>query len=283
MRLPATTILLTASLFAGAALAQRDDAALELRLRSIEARLPDIDRIQTLERKVAALNAGGAAAAGEGGGGGSLFSLYQDIQALQRDVRELRGRIEELQHRAEQREQGQRDLYQDLDRRLSAIEREVGLAPEAADAAAEERNAPAGGDAAEDGADPKAVEQAYLAAFDKLQQGKQKAAIGEFETFVEAHPDSDYADNAWYWLGEAHYVDRSYDQAAAAFRRVLSDFPNSDKAPGALYKIGVIQDERGDYERARKTLQDVIDTYPEDNAAELARKRLQALEENGGQ
>jgi tol-pal system protein YbgF len=240
-----------------------------------------------LERKVATLRAGGGEAAAPiaESGGGNLFSLYQDIQALQREVRELRGQIEELQYQAKRREQGQRDLYQDLDRRLRTLEQEVGIAPDAADAASADEDGDAAasdGDRAGDG-DSKAVEQTYLAAFDTLQQGKQKAAIDEFEAFVKAHPDSEYSDNAWYWLGEAHYVDRSYDKAATAFRRVLSDFPNSDKAPGALYKIAVVQDERGDYQRARKTLRDVIDTYPEDNAAELARKRLQALEENSGQ
>lgn len=286
MRLLATAVFFVAASFSLAASAQREPAALELRLRSIEARLPDIDRLQALERKVAALSAGAPVTGQAAEGGGSLFSLYQDIQALQQDVRDLRGQVEELQHQARQREQGQRDLYQDLDRRLRAIEDKVGIVPNAGGAEAAGGNGETGRaeNAGDTGTgDPKAEEQAYLAAFNKLQEGKQKEAIEEFANFVKAHPDSEYTDNAWYWLGEAHYVDRSYDEAATAFRRVLSDFPNSNKAPGALYKIGVIQDERGEYERARKTLQDVIDTYPEDNAAELARKRLDALGESGGQ
>lgn len=287
MRLSATTVLLAAALFAGATPAQNrteDRTALELRLRSIEARLPDVDRLERLERNVAALAAGGTAAAdgvGEGAGGGNLFSLYQDIQALQEDLRDLRGQIEELQHQARQREQGQRDLYQDLDSRLQALEREVGIvsAPIAGDAP--EEAAAATADSA-DGADAEAVEQAYLAAFEKLQQERQ-AAIRDFEAFVQAHPDSEYTDNAWYWLGQAHYVERAYGKAANAFRQVLEGFPDSNKAPDALYKTAVIQDERGEYADARKTLNEVIEKYPEDGAAELARKRLEALEAGGGQ
>lgn len=285
MRLSAT-IVLAAALFAGAAPAQNrteDRTALELRLRSIEARLPDVDRLERLESRLAALAAGGTVAAdgaGEGAGGGNLFSLYQNIQALQEDLRDLRGQIEELRHQARQREQRQRDLYQDLDSRLQALEREVGIvsAPIAGGAPEE---AAAAVDSA-DGADAEAVEQAYLAAFEKLQQERQ-AAIRDFEAFVQAHPDSEYTDNAWYWLGQAHYVEREYGKASNAFQQILEGFPDSNKAPDALYKTAVIQDERGEYANARKTLNEVIEKYPEDAAAELARKRLEALEAGGGQ
>lgn len=283
MRLLTTTALFAAALFATAAPAQ-DRAALELRLRSIEARLPDTDRLDRLERKVDALAAGANVADGDSDGAaapaGNLFSLYQEIQALQQDVRELRGQVEELRHRAQQRELGQRDLYQDLDGRLRALEQKAGIVPSVDDG--ETAAAPETASDAE-AADPEAVEKAYLAAFDKLKQGQHEAAIRDLNAFVEAHPDGEYADNAWYWLGEAHYVGRGYDKALAAFRRVLDDFPESSKAPGALYKIGVVQDEQGNYDAARKTLNEVIENYPEDNAAELARKRLAALDAGGGQ
>lgn len=282
MRPLTTAIAFAAVLFAAAAPAQ-DRTALELRLRSIEARLPDADRLDRLERKIDTLAAGGNAADGgamDGAGGGKLFSLYQEIQTLQQDVRELRGQVEELQYQARQREQGQRDLYLDLDRRLQALEQKAGIVP-AQPAATPEAAPEAPADA--NAADPEAVEQAYLAAFDKLKQGQQKEAIRDLEAFVQAYPDTEYTDNAWYWLGEAHYVGRGYDKALNALRRVLSDFPDSAKAPGALYKIGVVQDEQGNYAAARKTLNEVIEKYPEDNAAELARKRLQALEPGGGQ
>lgn len=284
MRLSATVAVLAAAVFAAAAPAQESRTALELRLRSIEARLPDVDRLERLERQVAALATSGETAGdavGEGAGGGDPFSLYQDIQSLQEDLRELRGQIEELQYRARQREQRQRDLYQDLDRRLQALEREVGIVQAPPDDGGDTPETADDADKATDedeAADPEAVEQAYLAAFDQLKQGRQREAIEGFEAFVETHPDSEYTDNAWYWLGEAHYVERGYDKAQSAFRRVLEDFPDSAKAPGALYKIGVIQDERGDYDDARETLNEVIEKYPEDNAAELARKRLEALE-----
>ncbi|MES1944436.1 prenylyltransferase domain-containing periplasmic protein [Salinisphaera sp. PC39] len=283
MRLLATTAVLVAAAFPAALPAQQDRTALEMRLRSIEARLPDVDRLESLERKVAALSSGEAVQVAQSGGGGTgTVSLYQDIQALQQEVRELRGQIEELQYRARQREQRQRDLYQDLDSRLQALEKNAGIGPGTSagdgsqDAAGDDRGGAGGGD-------PAAAEKAYLAAFEKLKQGDQQAAIADFQAFVKAHPDSDYTDNAWYWLGEAHYVGRAYDKALTAFRRVIQDFPDSNKVPDAGYKIGVIQDEQGQYAAARKTLQGVVDEHPDSDAAGLARKRLEALKESGGQ
>lgn len=284
MRLLATTAVLVAAAFPAALPAQQDRTALEMRLRSIEARLPDVDRLEKLERKVAALASGESVAVAQAGGGGTgTVSLYQDIQALQQQIRELRGQIEELQYRARQREQRQRDLYQDLDSRLQALEKKAGIGPGAGSGDGSASAAGGGGKNGAPGGDPAAAEKAYLAAFEKLKQGKQKAAIADFQAFVEAYPDSDYTDNAWYWLGEAHYVERAYEKALTAFRRVIQDFPDSSKVPDAGYKIGVIQDEQGQYEAARKTLQGVIDDHPDSDAAGLARKRLEALKESGGQ
>lgn len=307
--------IVAAAAFAAAVSAQEQGAedrgnstALELRLRTIESRLPDADRLDELEAKLdkALAGSGGGSEGGatapasdrvaaleekvaqleeasrfQGGGessgsgdGSQLFSLYQDIQSLRQDVRELRGQIEELQHQARQREQRQRDLYQDLDSRLQALEQEAGLG--AAGGAGGESGGGAG--AASDDGNPEEAEKAYLAAFEKLKNGKQKEAVADLEAFVEAYPRSEYTDNGWYWLGQAHYVDRSYDKALNAFRRVLKDFPDSPKAADAAYKVGVVQDEQGDYDAARKTLREVIEKYPESDAAGLARKRLEGLD-----
>ena len=238
------------------------------------------------------------------GGGPNVFSLLQDIQRLQEQVRDLRGQVDTLQYKLRQSEQGQRDLYQNLDKRLSALE--DGDAGRGNDASGEfqpigesdagARSDSGGGygssgggygsagqddtgrsEASGSGSDSAGAEQAYTAAFDELKNGKYDAAISGFEGFLDAHPESRYSDNAWYWLGEANYVQRNYDAALEAFRTVVNRFKESDKVSGSLDKIGVIQDEQGEADNARGTLQRVIDEYPDDNAAELARKRLDAI------
>lgn len=258
------------------------DTALEMRLESIESRLPEAGRIAALEKKVQRLaQARNVAAESNGDSGGSarggdaVFSLYQDVQALTEDVRNLRGQIQELKHEAEQREQRQRDLYESLDERLKVLEREAGVASDS-DVGADD--AGDGGDSSSSESDGAAAEKAYMAAFDQLKAGKYDQARTSFQDFVQAHPDSEYTDNAWYWLGEARYVDRQYDPALTAFQNVIEDFPDSQKVPGAIYKSGVILDEQGKYDKARKALNRVIDQYPDDNAADLARKRLDGMD-----
>ncbi len=202
-----------------------------------------------------------------GAGGPNLFALLQDIQRLQDQVRSLRGQVDTLQYQIRQNEQGQRDLYQNLDKRITALE----------DGGASGRGAnPASGGGAMADTDP-AVEAAYLSAFNELKEGEYEAAVAGFERFVQQYPETSYTDNAWYWLGEARYVERDYNGALEAFQTVVNRFAASGKVPDALYKIGVVQDEQGEPDNARATLNRVIDEHPDTDAARLARERLQAL------
>lgn len=287
------SLLLAAMLWLPAVGHAAPDTATELRLRSIEARLPDADELANLKRKVEQMEAGkggglsdngsGESAAGSGGGN---FQMLQNVQSLQDQVRQLRGDVEQLKHEAKKREKGQRELYQNLDARLQSLEKTGGGGSASNVTSADDNSqasdsAGAGAPVSKAPVDEAAAEKDYLAAFDLLKQGKYSESVTSFDAFVKKYPGSKYADNAWYWLGEAHYVNREYDQSVKAFRTVLKDFPDSTKAPGSLYKIGVIQDEQHETDAAQSTLAKVIRTYPDDNAAELARKRLKSMAGNG--
>jgi tol-pal system protein YbgF len=91
------------------------------------------------------------------------------------------------------------------------------------------------------------------------------------------YPASALLDNAQYWIGEAYYVTRDYDQAAQAFRAVGERWPNSRKAPDALLKLGYTQFEQKHLEDARATLNGVVQRFPGSDAARLAQERLQKL------
>ncbi|MDN5938943.1 MAG: tol-pal system protein YbgF [Salinisphaera sp.] len=285
---PLRYTLLFFCLLGGAAVAQDDiSTALELRLQSIEARLPDIATLHRLQEQVQQLrenpgsrSTGGTAperaessASGAAAAGGGSFSLLQDVQRLQEQVRKLRGQIQSLQHQIKRQEQGQRALYQDLDRRLRALE-QPGRPAIGAGAGGNGATTTRGGLPNVDAA---VVKNAYLAAFQNLKEGDYAKARTELEAFVQKYPHTDYSDNAWYWLGEARYIDRRYDEALQALHTVIEHFPNSAKVPGAAYKIGVILDEQGKTAEARKQLQMVANKYADNHAADLARQRLQAI------
>jgi len=209
----------------------------------------------------------------------------QRLDELQNTVRELRGRIEELEHSFDTLSKQQRDLYADLDKRLAAAgaggaagggtPAAGATAGAAAGAPVADAAAPAGAAA---GGTASSVEQAvYTQAFDALKAGSYSVAVAGFKDFLAAYPASPLAENAQYWLGEAHYVSHDYEAAATAFRAVLRKWPDSRKAPDAMLKLGYTQQAQKQYGAARSTLNEVVRRYPGSEAAKLAAERLRRL------
>jgi tol-pal system protein YbgF len=229
----------------------------------------------------------------EASGSRSLFTLYQKMQRLQKQVRELNGEIDTLKHRIKQNQKVQSDTYEDLDNRLSKLEKDGKRDGSSADGnednrAQENKSRKSAGQknddygskdfqSSEGGADESEVKSAYMDGFNKLKNSHYDAAISSFKKFVSDYPDSDLADNAWYWLGEAYYVQGKPDASEKAFQTVVNRFSSSEKLPGSLYKIGLIEAAGGHTDNAKATLQRVIDQYPDSKVADLAKKKLQSM------
>lgn len=222
------------------------------RLSPQEQRLQEIEtRIGEVARKVDNLNTSNQA---------------QNLTRLESEMRSLRGEVEKLRYEIETGNQRSRELYQDLDRRMQAIENERRSArlamepkiaqPPALPASQEE-------------------ESSYAAHLEQLKAGNYDAAIAGFRDFTSRYPQGKFTDNAWYWMGEAYFVKRDYGSAERSFRSVLERFPASPKAPDALLKVGSVQLEQKQKDEARATWQKVIADYPGTNAANLARQRLE--------
>lgn len=195
------------------------------------------------------------------------LQMSQRIDAQQQELRTLRGRIEELQNENAQLKKQQRDLYADLDKRLSSVT--AGAATVGATAAVG-----AGAAVAATGADELTQ---YNRALEQLRARDYAAAVESFRSLAASYPNGQMADNTQYWLGEAYYVTSEFDHAAAAFQKVLTSWPNSRKAPDALLKLGYTQIEQNKVAQARTTLQQVVARYPDSEAAKLATERLARL------
>jgi tol-pal system protein YbgF len=199
----------------------------------------------------------------------SLLDLSQRIEAAQAETRALRGELDELQHSVTKTQDSQRDMYGDLDRRLAALE-----GGGAAASAATNTNAglpvPQGDDRAN-----------YQAAFDALKDGKYDDAVNGFKRFLTTFPNSALADNAQYWLGEAHYVMKQYPDALRDFKTVIDKYPDSRKIPDALLKVGYCNYELKNYTEARSALGQVVSRYGDTTAARLAGQRLTKMESEG--
>ena len=92
------------------------------------------------------------------------------------------------------------------------------------------------------------------------------------------YPQSDLADNAYYWMGEIFYAWRNYPEAVRAFQTVMYMYPNGNKTPDAMLKMGYAYAEMQQYDAARAVLNDVSARFS-NNATirNLAVKKLQQL------
>lgn len=273
-------LVLTAALAAGGcASTPAADDPMQLKLNDLDARLTRVERIISNQ---------------------SLVELAQHLDQVQADVRQLRGRIEELEYKEEAMRKQQRDLFNDLDKRVSALgggssrlnasggsssgggaSGSAGSGSEGSPAgsgavAAAGAGAAAGG-ASDSGANAGSSEEqtVYAQSFDALKAGSYSVAITGFKDFLNTYPSSPLAENAQYWLGEAYYVTHDLDAAAGAFRNVVQKWPNSRKTPDAMLKLGYTQLDQKRISEGRATLSQVAQKFPNTDAAKLATEKLQ--------
>jgi tol-pal system protein YbgF len=213
-----------------------------------------------------------------------VTELTLQMDELRRENRELRGEIENLGYEIEQLKRKQRDIYLDIDQRLSAGQGAGTLPAEQPAATTEADSAPV----AVENRSPaplvasgnrSKIQAEYQAAYDLLspQQRRYDDAAKAFAGFLKKYPQDPLAPNAQYWLGEANYVSQHNAEAQQAFERVVERYPESTKAPGALFKIGRLQQAAGKNDAARESFKRVLTDYPDSPAAGLARQRLEQL------
>lgn len=114
----------------------------------------------------------------------------------------------------------------------------------------------------------------YLKSFGLYSANNFPAAIESFEAFLKNNPQSDYAANAQYWIGECHYTLSDLPKAKEAFLKVVDVYPNSAKTPDALLKLGYTLSALKEKEKAMVIFEKVITSYPSSPAATKARERL---------
>ena len=115
----------------------------------------------------------------------------------------------------------------------------------------------------------------YQAAVELVKAGSLADAIAALRAFLGKHARHDFADNAQYWLGEAHYAQKDYPRALVEFRNVIETYPRGNKVPDALLKVGYCYQALGQPEKSRAVLEQVVNLYPQTPPAAVAAKRLE--------
>jgi len=239
----------------------------------------------------------------------AMLDMIQQVDELSQEISFLRGEIEIQGNDIGEIKQRQRELYLDIDRRLRELESRATTqapagsinVPQVSTPAVEpttsssQQQAPAvepslpststQSTTASISQTPSVTQseerEAYQAAFDTLKEGRYKQAKTELRTFLDRYPNSSFAGNAQYWLGEAHYVTRNFEQGITEFESVLTRYPTSNKVPDAMLKLGYTFYELKQFDQAKTILQDLRERFPKATAARLAAKRLDRIRKEG--
>lgn len=245
-------------------------AAVALHMPAARAQAPVVDRSpDTSSSRDRGSDSGGEGSAARA----ANAELFSQLQELQQEVRDLRGKVEEQAHQIQQLNRKRLQDYQNLDKRITALQQQGGGAPPAA-------SAPSGAGApvtigAGSGNDQGGKQELddYRAAYDLLKDQKIDQAEKAFEKFVKEHPKSQFAGNAYYWLGKLYLIDGTTDSARDAFEHLINNYPGNRKVPDATFELAKIYYQAGNRAQAKKLLDKVINDYSDvaTTTAELAR------------
>jgi len=260
------TSLLLAGALAAAGLSagcvtSTDIESLEARLDEIQRQIlqaqrqaPSKEEVSNLEQEV----------------GRQMQLLLKSEADMQVRLQELSGQIDQLQAKLEDTNYRIAQLSQTIaatNQELKAVRTSPPVAPPPGDE-------PDPGRRVIVTSDPESL---YQTAYNDYLRGNYDLAVREFQEYLANFPDTELADNAVYWIGEANYRQRRFRQAIEQFDAVLNRYPRSDKVPSAALKKGYAHLELGERSQGVVQLQYVVRQFPNSDEANLARQRLREL------
>ena len=197
-------------------------------------------------------------------------NIQRQLDDLQTQVNELRGVTELHTHQLSQVLERQRELYQELDRRVSEALKPAMQAPSVltVDSLA----------VSKDYSDDLTENEAYDKALNLVLKDKRyEQAIPAFQSFNQTYPQSTYAPNSHYWLGQLLFNKGELAQAEQEFTIVVQQFQDSNKRPDALLKLAMVAQQQNNVDKAIELYRQLISEYPDSTSAQLAKPRLENL------
>lgn len=122
-----------------------------------------------------------------------------------------------------------------------------------------------------------AEQKVYQQAYDELRARRYNKARDSFIAFIEKYPSGQYAHIAQYWIAEASYAQRHYEQAIIDYQLLLDVYPFSPKKAEAELKKAYSYYEINDKNSARTTLNQLLINYPNTTEAGQAKRLLKQL------
>ena len=250
--------------------------------------VPMEKKVAVAEESLAALKTESAAIRGDVGKNSeavaairrSMAETSADIADIRDNLQQLRGQLDLLRKdlaaaatRANRKDEEYKEIRDKLNNavfKINFIENFLGIGaredqPEAAEKGEKLRETSKG---------KPDKESAYVAAYELFKDGKFDKAREAFLNFLKQYPDTEYSDNAQFWLGECFYFEKKYENAILEYEKVAQNYSDGDRVPHALLKQGISFLNLGDKASAKLILQRVISDYPNTNQARTAKAQL---------
>ena len=193
----------------------------------------------------------------------SLELIYQRINDLEREIATLRNLIEENTYLIERYQELQQQRYLDLDKRLHNL-----LSEEKEDLASEYSN----------GQQYNSTEEIdlYKGALELFEASRYAEALESFRELIISYPEGAYSADAYFWSGELYLVQQLFEDAREHYLVVVEKFNDHPRVADSLFKLGVLERALMNDQIANSYLSKVISEFPDTGAAELAKKSLEA-------
>jgi tol-pal system protein YbgF len=204
---------------------------------------------------------------------GRLEQIMQAQNSATADIARLVAQVQELKQQSTRQPPTETELlarYGELDRKLEIITNRLVQVESAAKMSAtielvNQENIQEGHE--------ESVQAAYIKAFGLFSANNYGAAVEAFNLFISTYPESEYAANARYWLGECYFSLGRFSEAIDSFSKVLEMQPAPKRAADTMLMIGKSWYRLDNPSKGSATLLLLIEKYPGSEAAELALKQ----------
>jgi tol-pal system protein YbgF len=214
-------------------------------------------------------------------GRAEMTDIREQLQQMRGTIDGLRKDLSSASARTVKREDEEKALREKLDNlifKINFIENFLGIGKNEEPAAAPEEKAgkqPPAAPAKEAAGKGKTdKESLYAAAYELFKEAKYEKSREAFENFLKQYPDTEFSDNAQFWVGECYYFEKKYEKAIVEYEKVTKNFPEGNKVPYALLKQGLSFLKLGDKASGKLLLQQVTKDYPNTSQARIARAKL---------
>ena len=167
----------------------------------------------------------------------ATVELYLDIQTLRAELSELRGTIEELNYEIQRLQSRQSTDYANLDERLQLLRSGIPADSLVSGSDSETTITEQTGELVAPQIDSEKAADLYSEGLAKLRNGDRQGALSTFSDLITNYPTDAVVADAYYWVGETHWVAGENEQAREAYAGLVNNFPDNRKYGDALYKL----------------------------------------------